>query len=95
MHNSIYLMESKFFPNFIIIEVMARGNFKAASTKFHVNILITNNWNLAPNKGQNYILTNKFFVSTVFRVTATAISPNMVSGLVVATISLSCEPSTG
>ena len=41
------------FANFKVIRVVSRSNLNNTSTKFHINIFISNNWNFSVYK-RNY-----------------------------------------
>jgi hypothetical protein len=51
--------------------------------------------NFPANKRKLNILSNELLIAFVFGITATAISPNIVSGLVVATVTFSEESTRG
>ena len=74
-------------PYLIVVDVMRGGDLQASRTELLVDILVKDEWNLTPRHRDDDMLALHVpaYRSSV-GLAQTAVSPRMVSGLVVATI---------
>ena len=54
--------------NFIVVEIMGRGDFDATSAEFRVYILVGDDGNLPPGDRQVHGLADQMLIAFVFRV---------------------------
>ena len=56
------------FTDFIVVEVMRRGDFHTTGAFFHIRVFITEDRNAAVDDRQNDFFTDQIFVTRIFRV---------------------------
>ena len=54
--------------DFVIVEVVRRGDFYATGAFFHIGVFVTHDWNAAANERQDNLFTDQVFVALIVRV---------------------------
>ncbi len=79
----------------IVVRVMAGRHLNGAGAEAELDIVVRDDGQLAPDKREDSVLADKVLILSSAGLTATPVSPSMVSGRVVAMMNSSSEFSIG
>ncbi|CSB24662.1 Uncharacterised protein [Vibrio cholerae] len=54
------------FADFIVVEVVRRGDFHTARAFLHIGVLIAHDWDATTDDRQNDLFTNQIFITRIF-----------------------------